>query len=152
MNFENPSWTDLIQLIFTLLGGGYALYLLYQSNKEKRNQLVLEIYNRLYQDLDIRKIIYTVDSGDSSEIRFQGKLEKEADKTLRYFDFIGHLIKDKSLTKEDVSPFKYEIGRVLKNQHVKEYVDWLETIGIDFENLRYCPQEGFKPDFSKMKK
>jgi len=147
----NIDWKDLIQLIFTIAGGGYALFLFYQSNKEKRNQLVLDIYNGIYNDEDIRKILYTVDSKDSSEIRFQGELEREADKTLRYFDFVGHLIKDKSLSKSDVSPFKYEIGRILKNKDVKEYIKWLEQIGIELNNLKYCPQEGFKPNFNRKK-
>ena len=152
MNLETPSWIDIIQIIFTLFGGGYALFLFYQSNKEKRNKLVIDIYNQVYQDEDIRKIIYTVDSGDSSKIKYLGELEKEADKTLRYFDFVGRLIKDKSLTKQDVLPFKYEIGRVLNNYNVKEYIKWLESIGIDFEYLEYCPKAGFKPNFSKMNK
>jgi hypothetical protein len=148
MCISSDDWKYIIQLTFTVLGGGYALFLFYQSNKEKRNQLVLDIYNGIYNDEDIRKLLYTVDSGDTSEIKFQGELERETDKTLRYFDFIGHLIKDKSLSKKDVAPFKYEIGRILKNNDVIEYIEWLERIGIELKNLKYCPQDGFKPNFN----
>jgi hypothetical protein len=84
MNFAQDSLTDWLQLIFTILGGLYALYLLRQSHKDKRNQYVIEILNRLYNDKEIRTIIYSVDSGRNvNEIRFGGQLEQQADKTIQ---------------------------------------------------------------------
>ena len=145
MNFTDSSITDIIQMVFALIGGMYALFLLRQSNKEKRNQLMVDIYNGFYGDEEIRRILYAVDTGQGvNEIRFQGKLEREADKTLRFLDFVGHLIRQKSITKSSVAPFQYEIGRILKNQKVKEYIIWLETIGVNLENLQYCPDGRMK--------
>ncbi len=145
MNLADSSITDIIQTVFALAGGIYGLYLFKQSIREKRNQVLIEIFNRLYCDNEIRKIIYAVDTGkDVSEIKFQGKLEKEIDKTLRFLDFIGHLIKDKSIRKKDIDTFRYEIGRILENEEVIKYIKWMKTIGVSLENLEYCPQQGLK--------
>ena len=65
----------LTQLGFIVIGGIYALYLLRQSNRDKRNQLVLDVLDRFYEDDEIRMILYTVDHGlDTEEIRFNGRL------------------------------------------------------------------------------
>ena len=94
MDLAKDSLTDWMHLAFTVLGGFYALYLLWKSNKEKKNRYILDILDRLYNDIEIRTIIYAVDSGkDVEEIKFGGKLEKEADKTIRYFDYLGYLQK-----------------------------------------------------------
>ena len=138
MILAQDSLTDWIQLVFTIFGGLYALYLLRQSHKDRRNQYVVEILNRLYNDKEIRTIIYTVDSGRNvNEIRFGGIFEQQADKTIRYFDYIGYLIKEDNLKFTDIRPFRYEINRILNNVRVREYIDWLRTIGVTLEHLKY---------------
>src|SRR5689334_17247333 len=98
MDFAKDSLTNWTQLGFTVIAGLYALYLLRKSSKEKRNQYVVEILNRLYNDREIRTIIYAVDSGENiQEIRYLGNLEQQADKTIQYFDYIGYLIKENNL-------------------------------------------------------
>lgn len=144
MTFSDPSVVDIIQLIFAIIAGCYALYLYRQSNKAKRNQFVIDVFDRLYSDNEIRKILYVVDlEKDTSEIKFGGLLEKEIDKTLRFLDFVGHLIKDGSIKTKDIEPFSYEVGRILQNENVVEYINWLKSIGVRLENLKYCPQQGF---------
>lgn len=138
MTLAPDSLTDWLQLAFTILGGLYALYLLRQSHKDKRNQYVIEILNRLYNDKEIRTIIYSVDSGRNvNEIRFGGQLEQQADKTIQYFDYIGYLIKEGNLKLNDIRPFRYEINRILNNGTVQEYINWLRTIGVTLEHLNY---------------
>jgi hypothetical protein len=132
------SLTDWIQLGLTILGGVYGLWLFRQSNQEKRNQYVAEIMNRFYDDKEIRTIVYAVDSGrDVCEIKFQGKLEKEADKTIKYLDYVGYLLKDKKLRRTDLRPFKYEMSRIFKNSTMQDYIKWLVEIGVSLENLDY---------------
>ena len=105
--FAQDALTAWIQLGFTMVGGIYALYLLKQSHKDRKNQYVADILNQLYNDIEVRKIIYSVDSGQNvNEIRFRGALEQEADKTLHYFDYIGYLIKERKLRLKDT-----KIGR-----------------------------------------
>jgi hypothetical protein len=138
MKLAPDSLTNWIQLTFTLVGGIYALYLLRQSHKDKRNQYVVEILNRLYNDKEIRAIIYCVDSGRNvNEIRYGGELEQEADKTIQYFDYVGYLIKEGNLKSEDIKPFEYEITRILTNEVVCTYIDWLRGIGVALQHLSY---------------
>ena len=136
--FAQDALTAWIQLGFTMVGGIYALYLLKQSHKDRKNQYVADILNQLYNDIEVRKIIYSVDSGQNvNEIRFRGALEQEADKTLHYFDYIGYLIKERKLRLKDTRPFKYEINRVLDNEKVHAYIKWLREIGVPLEYLSY---------------
>jgi hypothetical protein len=138
MTLDKDSLTDWIQLTFTILGGLFALYLLRQSNKDKRNQFVLQVINQLYNDNEVRAIIYSVDTGRNvAEIRFGGNLEKEADKTLRYLDYIGYLIKDGSINRSDIIHFKYEINRILHHQEIINYIQWLQTIGVQLNGLTH---------------
>ncbi len=138
MELDKSSLTDWIQLIFAICAGIYALYLFRESNKEKRNSFVLEILNRLYNDAEIRLIIYSVDTHNNiDQIKFQGTLEQQADKTLQYFDYIGYLVKNGNLKLNDIKPFRYQIERVLNNDNVKRYIKWLKGLGVSLENLEY---------------
>ena len=138
MNLGQDSLTDWIQLGFAVLAGIYALYLFRQSNREKRNQYVSDILNRFYNDTEIRTIIYAVDSGRNvNEIKFGGQYEQQADKTIKYLDYVGHLLKEGNLKQNDIKPFRYEIGRILKNGTVEKYINWLIQIGVSLENLDY---------------
>ena len=135
---EKNNITDWMQIFFTLIAGCYALYLLNQNNRLRRKQYIFELYNTLHNDDEIMQIIYSVDKNrETNEIRFNGKLEKQADKTLRYFDFIGLLIKDRDLIPHDIIAFQYVINRVLKNEDVKKYIKWLEGINVNLDNLKY---------------
>ena len=136
MNLAQDSLTDWIQILFTITAGIFALRLFQQSNKEKRNKYVADILNKFYGDNDIRKIIYSVDSGkNTKEIKFGGQLEQQADKTIQYFNYIGYLIKEEELKAKDLKPFKYEIKRVFNNDTVQEYIKWLKTIGVTLDYL-----------------
>ena len=128
MELEKDSITNWLLVIFNFVAGVFALYLFKKSNNEKKKKYIFDILGILYNDHEIRSIIYSVDSGiNTNEIRFQGALEKEADKTLQYFNHIGYLISLKDLNKSDLKPFKYEIQRVLNNNIVRDYIIWLEN-------------------------
>jgi hypothetical protein len=136
LKFLGSSITDWFQIVLTIVGGIYVLWLLRQSNKEKRNLYVAEIMNKFYDDIEIRTIIYAVDSGrDIEEIKFTGKLEQQADKTIKYLDYIGYLLAEGRLKTSDIKPFRYEITRLLKSGVVKKYIKWLSDIGVSLENL-----------------
>lgn len=138
MELEKDSLTDWIQLIFSLIGGLYALYLFQRSIRDKRNQYVQEVLNGIYNDLEVRKVLYSVDTGtETDEIRFGGQLEKEADKTIRYFDYVGYLIKQGNIRRTDIEPFEYEINRILHNPIVLEYISWLRGIGVRLDYLQF---------------
>lgn len=145
MKLTQDSLTDWIQLAFTILAGLYALLLLRQSNKEKRRKYIADILDRFYNDYEMRTIIYAIDGGRNiNEIRFGGQLEQQADKIIKYLDYIGYLLKEGSLKIKDIKPFHYEINRILNNNAVKKYIEWLLTIGVTLENLNYLLIESSK--------
>lgn len=136
MDYLKDNLTNWLQLLFIATGGLYALYLLRQSVREKRNKMILDILDRFFGDLEIKKILYSVDQGlDTNEIKFGGKLEQQADKTIKYLDYIGRLIKQGELKRKDIGTFKYEIKRILNSSPVQEYIIWLKNIGVSLEHL-----------------
>jgi hypothetical protein len=128
---------DIAQLIFTVLGGVYALVLFHKTNIEKKNIFIIAIYDRFYNDTEIRKILYVVDKEEREmeKIKYNGRLEKEADKTLRFLQYIGQLINDKQLKLSDIHLFKYEIDTILNNFYVQKYIDHLNENGVILKNL-----------------
>lgn len=138
---NNSSITDWLQIGFGLIAASYALFLLRQSNREKRKQFILELYHHFYGDQEIRDVIYYVDGVEpDGRIKYQGQLEKQADKTIHYLDLVGQFIKNKSLRPRDVMKFKYEIGRILNHPEVVSYIGWLKTIGVHLVYLKYLKQ------------
>lgn len=128
---------DIAQLIFTIVGGIYALVLFKQSYIEKKNQFLIDIYDKFYNNKEINEILYSIDKEKQlGEIRYGGKLEIAADKTLRFLDLIGQLIKDKQLTKRDIQGFKYEINIILNNAEIIKYLEWLEETGVVLHNIK----------------
>lgn len=137
-DLTSDSLTDWLQVALTFFGGLYAIYLLRQSNRERRNQYVGEMMNRFYDDVEIRTVIYAVDSGrDVHEIRFKGRLEQQADKTIRYLDYVGYLLKENKLKKQDLRPFKYEITRLINHRVMNGYIQWLKSIDVNLDNLEH---------------
>lgn len=140
MNFNLT--LDLAQLIFTVLGGIYALFLFKRSNQEKKNELLLSIFDKFYNDKEINKILYILDKEDNPKgIEFGGELEKEIDKTLRFLDLVGKLLRDNQINKNDLIAFKYEINCILNNSKVKDYFKWLENNGIVLNNIKLLQSE-----------
>jgi hypothetical protein len=137
MEITKNNVTDWIQLLFIVFGGLYALYLLRQSNRDKRNKFVLDIIDRFFDDNEIKTILYSVDQGrDIDEIKFGGKLEHPADKTIKYIDYLGRLLKQGDLKQKDIVTFRYEIKRILESKGVQNYIEWLLLIGVNLDNLK----------------
>lgn len=145
-----------LQLLATCLGGLFAVLLLRQSNKEKKLSFISNIFERLYDDESIVKVLYAADKDEGLEeikqkvllhIESKVELEMEVDKTLRYLDYVGSLVKGKYLSAKDLTPFKYEICVVLNNEDIMGYWEHLNTIKITFNNLDYlkvqlCEESG----------
>lgn len=138
---EKSGLAEWIQLVFAVVAGCYALYLFRQSRREKRNQFILEILNKIHNDEEVRTIIYEIDRGkDLSGIRYKGSLEKQADKIIQYFDYIGFLIKEGNIKQSDIRPFRYQINKVLTNEEVKIYIKKLKNNGVSLDNLKYLDE------------
>ncbi|THF53016.1 hypothetical protein E6C50_02065 [Flavobacterium supellecticarium] len=144
MNLEN--WFDLLQFVCALAAGGFALYLFYISNKERRRSFMFNIFEKLYNDHEIRDVLYAVDKRrgfEALEEKLNNKtidevpLERALDKTLRYFDFVGSLVRQKLLDKSDIQSMKLEISEVVNYPTIKRYIDYHIEIGINYNDLFY---------------
>lgn len=163
----NSTDISLIQLLTTFVGGVFALYLFFISNKEKRKAneekmianeekrianiekkkvFLLSIYEKLFEDDEIRAVIYATDKNlglDELKEKAEGnrigiaKLEKETDKTLMYFEFIAQLVNDNLLSLIDLTPFRYELHEVLTNKVILAYKSYQERIKVSFDNLNW---------------
>lgn len=113
MNIPDISLTLAIaQVLFTLIAGVYAIFLFHKANKEKRDRFILEIYDRFYGDHEIREVLYYVDRNENlGKIGFKMELERQADKTIKFLDFIGHQLKQKQIRTRDINSFIYEFIR-----------------------------------------
>jgi hypothetical protein len=135
MHLEFGTYPDWIQLLFVSIGGGYAIILFRHSNKQARARIRLEILDRFLTDEDIHRVLYAVDQGNTEEIRHRGELERQADKTLKYVDYIGFLLSIGTLKRRDVEMHKYEIKRLLTNARIKEYIPYLKSLGVRLDYL-----------------
>lgn len=136
MAFAASSLTDWIHVCFGIVAGVYALYLFRSSIAERRHRFVSEVLDKFYSDTDIRTVLYCVDSGQRlGEIRHGGSLEQQADKTLRYLDHMGYMVRKGHLKIQDLEPFRFEIRRLLDNDTVKEYLEGLRAIGVVLNDL-----------------
>lgn len=140
---------SILQLLTTIVGGAYAVFLFRRSNIEKRHSFILSIYDRLYNDVNISKVLYAADYQkgleklkDKLTHRKPGdvELENELDRALRYLDFIGSLLRQRMIRKTDLAPFEYAIGTILSEKTIVEYIDYQKEIKVNFDNLDYLRQ------------
>ncbi|QPH40574.1 hypothetical protein [Pedobacter endophyticus] len=156
MSFITTMWTlnsvniALLELIATVIGGLFALLLLYRGNQDKKLTQLLNIYDRLYSDPDIAKALYAIDKGSGleelaskqvSEKYHVAALEMETDKLLKYLDFIGALVKTKKLSLKDLKPFSYELSIINDNVQLTAYRNYLSSIKVNLNNLHYLLEE-----------
>lgn len=110
---------------------------------------MLDIYDRMYNDLEIREVIYAVDKRTGLEplqLKIDNKtieevpLEREVDKTLRYLDFIGSLVKQRLLTVDDIQSLRFEIREILTFPTIVDYYNYHIGIKINYDNLLYLKE------------
>lgn len=145
--FNNDNWLTVVQIILTVVGGGYALLTYRKDILERRTNTIFSIYTKLYDDPSISRALYAIDKNiDLEELRMKVKelpssnqstysivkLEKELDKTLQYFNYIGLLVKNNHLKLDDLGVFKYHLDQLFKCPVVIDYRIFLEHLDFKF--------------------
>jgi hypothetical protein len=148
--FSIENWISLSQTILTIIGGAYALYNYRQATADKRTELIFNIYTKLYDDSSINKALYAIDKNqDLEEIQMKVretppedgssfktvKLEKDLDKMLQYFNYLGLLVRNNRLETKDLEAFKYHIEQLFDCKVVTEYRTYLALQGLKLDNL-----------------
>lgn len=130
---------ELIKLVFAVLGGWFALYQWRIQIKQKRAEKVKELICKVRDDADIASVMDVIDWDEG--IEYNGKfyvnpkctkdalktisaddLFQKVDKTLSHFSYICYLRANRTLTKEDMVIFEYELRRLVDNPHICNYL------------------------------
>ena len=117
-------------LFLTLVGLTFTAYQLIQTKAINRAQLVKELYLQMYSDDYIREIFYRIEWSDYTHIdifQFRGtETEQMTDRLLSFYETICNMYYRKSLTREDMLIFDYEMMRVFQHPSIREYLSFLE--------------------------
>jgi hypothetical protein len=119
-----------ISTIFAAAGLVFAGLQLRQNYLVQRAQFLLSITERYFEDSDVRKFYYQIDSGKFTlDLKtFIGSSEERwLDQLLYTFDTIGRMVRIGAIPIMEVQILAYQASRVLNNTHVHEYLQWLDA-------------------------
>ena len=143
MNCTGWSPSEIIaslQLLGSIIAGGFALYLFWLTVREKRSIFRINMYDRIYGNPDVAKVFYLVekmpkivsleekvDRAISGGSYYYAEHEREIDMTLKYLDFIGHSAKKGDIKYIDLQPFEYELRHILEHKSILKYLNYLKS-------------------------
>jgi len=123
---------DLINialLVATTIGVFAAFRQIFISNKQKRADLILQLYNQFYQDNDMQDIYYRIEYGSFQyevDTFHTSEDEKKLDKLLGLFSNIGQLYQMGIIKDKDLDFIKYEFQVIYENEEVQSYLETLD--------------------------
>lgn len=124
--------SDLIN-IFLLLVTAVAAFGVFRqifiSNRQKRADLILQLYNDFSNDTDMQDIYYQMEYQKfvyNRETFHQSDQERKLDKLLGLFSNIGQLYQMNIITDEDLDFIKYEFQIIYETKGVHEYFEFLD--------------------------
>lgn len=117
---------EYIPIILAVIGGLFAYYQWFHSNKNKRAELINEIIEKLRFSDELIKTMYLIDySSDWYSADFHNSkdsVEKEIDSLLSYLSYICFLRKMNMIKRNEFSIFEYELNRVCNSKSVLHYL------------------------------
>ena len=155
-SFTTDNWINILGLLATLAGGLYALVIYIGATNDKKTELIFNIYTKLYDDHDISKALYAIDKKQdldeillkSSTIRSSDqssfttvKLEKEVDKLLQYYNYLGLLVKKRNLRLKDLEAFEYHINQMFENNIITSYRRYLANEGLKLDEINWLKKD-----------
>jgi hypothetical protein len=124
--------SDIIN-IFLLLATTVAVIAafrqIYISNRQKRADLILQLYNDFFNDTDMQDIYYLMEYQQfvyNEETFHQSPEERKLDKLLGLFSNIGELYQMKIIKDEDLDFIKYEFQVIYETEAVHKYFEFLD--------------------------
>ena len=123
--FAIPSTYEFLLLLFSVIGGIWALYQWSKTRQFNRANLIKELLVKIREDENIVDVLYSIDYGDEwCNISFfkDRKMQLKYDNTFALFDYICFLIKNSILSKKEISFFEYKIIRMANNQSFMNYM------------------------------
>ena len=116
---------ELLFLIFTVVGGLFALWQWRQSYKLKRAELLKEALAKIRDEKEFARVLYAIDYGENwynyDFINDHSK-EQQFDKVFSYFDYLCYLDNKRILSKSEFRIFEYRIKRMTCNDSCLDYM------------------------------
>jgi hypothetical protein len=136
-------WADIITALVASVGILLAYLELRRNTRVQRGQFLMDVTERYFADSEARRLFYDIDY-NQFEIHFIGgrpatvvrgnqeghpfigsEEERSLDNLLYTFDVIGRLVELDSLSMKEAEIFAFQAKRVLRNESVQQYAEWV---------------------------
>jgi hypothetical protein len=135
---------NIILLLITVIGVFAAFRQIYLSNKQKRADLILQLYNQFIADSDMQDMYYLIEYNRfiyQPQTFHMSLEERKLDKLLGLFSNIGQLHQMKIINDKDLEFIKYEFQVIYENEEIQRYFNtldgWFEVREIN--HLKFQP-------------
>ena len=147
---------ELITLLFTVIGGLFALYELRTSVKNNRANYVNDILHKINDSDDIQNFLYYVEYGNdwyTNEFHHgtpeQRMIARKADKAFFNFNYICYLVHEGIINKQEIKLICYYLYVVAHDDELGSYfLDLYQYTMLNKEHfpfryyLEFCVMEG----------
>lgn len=156
-------WASIITAVVTSVGILLAYLELHRSTRIQRGQFLLGATERYFAESEARRLFYDIDygrfqinfiEGDPATVErgagqeakpfMRSEEERALDNLLYTFDVIGRLVDLGSLDVREAELFAFQAKRVLENEYVLKYVEWINRDRARFGVKAPAHQAAFK--------
>lgn len=135
---------NIFLLLVTAIAAFAAFRQIYISNKQKRADLILQLYNDFSNDTDMQDIYYLMEYQEfvyNQETFHQSPEERKLDKLLGLFANIGQLYQMKIIKDEDLDFIKYEFQVIYETEGVHQYFEFLDDYFLrrEINHIKFKP-------------
>lgn len=135
---------NIFLLLVTAIAAFAAFRQIYLSNKQKRADLILQLYKEYSSDSDMQDIYYQMEYQEFiyDENTFpNSENERKLDKILGLFSNIGQLYQMGIIKDQDLEFIKYEFQVIYETKGVHQYFKFLD----DYFERRQIRHKKFQP-------
>lgn len=127
MIFKNEiTLIDIITIVFTVIGGGFALWQWIKNSMVKRASYYNDAFIKLREDEDIVYTLHMIDYSVEKWYPFDShddpEIERKVDKTFGYIDYLCYLRSRKLISKKEFRNMEYRIVRIGFNSSALDYM------------------------------
>lgn len=120
------SLAEIITIIFTVIGGGFALWQWNKNSIVKRASYYNDAFIKMREDEDIVYTLHMIDYDTKKWYPFDSQndpeIERKVDKTFGYIDYLCYLRDRKLISKKEFRNIEYKIIRIGFNSSALDYL------------------------------
>ena len=118
-------WIPVLTLLFSVVGGFFALQQWRKSNKIRRSEFVHTINEAFRFNDAITQMIYSIDYGEfvyDAEVHKNHRLEERIDALLSTLSYVCYLHESNILKTDEFDFYRFSVVWICKNFHVENYL------------------------------